>query len=194
MPKVSVSSETPLVTKTFSASQIKQELKRENYKSKYLKILKSTIYSLFIIAAFSVLLATLVMPVFDIKGNSMAPTYNNGDIALAIKTKDLQYGDIISFYYGNKILVKRVIARAGDWVLVNEDGTVYVNKELVSGEKNTDKLIDVGDIKYPYQVPDGQWFVLSDDRKDLKDSRSSTIGCIKQEDVIGKVLFKIWPL
>ena len=181
-------------TRSFSSDLIKQELKRENYKSRYLKILKSTIYSIFIIAAFSVLLATLVMPVFEIKGDSMSPSFNNGDIALSIKSSDLKTGDVISFYYGNKILVKRVIARAGDWVIVKEDGTIYVNGNQIEESHHQNQLMDIGDIKYPYQVPDGQWFVLSDDREDLKDSRSSLIGCIKQEDVIGKVLFKIWPL
>lgn len=175
-------------------SQIEEELKRENYRLKYKQLLRNTVYTLIIIAAFCVLLATLVMPVLEIKGNSMAPKYKNGDVTLAVKTKNIKRGDIIAFYFGNKILVKRVIATQGDWVDIKEDGTIKVNNEVIQKPYASYKILDTGDIKYPYQVPDGQLFVLSDNKDDLQDSRLKQIGSIKQDDVIGKTLFKIWSL
>lgn len=177
-----------------TASQLKEELKRENYKTKYLKLLKSTIFVIVIIAAFSVLIATLIMPVLEIKGSSMSPIYDNGDIAVLFKTKNIKKNDIVAFYYGNKILIKRVVGVASDWINITDKGEVYVNGKIIEEPYLKNSKFDIGDIKYPYQVPDGSLFVLSDDRLDTSDSRFLEIGTIKNDDIIGKVLFKIWPL
>lgn len=173
---------------------IEEELKRETYKSKYIKLLRSTVYVLIIMVAFATLIATFFMPVFQISTSSMEPIYSNGDFVVSIKTKKLKSGDVIAFYHGNKILVKRVIAGAGDWVLMDDDGNVYVNSEKLEESYIQNKFLGDYDIKFPYQVPDGQWFVLSDDRTELIDSRNSNVGCISNEDIIGKILFRIWPL
>ena len=175
-----------------TSKQIEEELKRETYKSKYFRLLKSTIYALIIIGAFSSLIATFFMPVLQISTTSMAPKYNTGDYVISIKTKNLQRGDVIAFYHGNKILVKRVIAKSGEWVLIDEDGNVYVDGVKLQEPYLTNKVLGEYDIKFPYQVPDGQWFVLSDVRAESIDSRNSNIGCISGEDIIGKILFKIW--
>ena len=186
------SKEKKLSYKDFSITEIEQELKREKYKSKYTNVLMTTIYSLIIVAACAALIATLVLPVLQISGTSMNPTYNEGDIVLSIKTKNLKSGDIIAFYHGNKILVKRVIAGAGNWINIDESGKVYINgihleekyvEELKLGETN---------IEYPYQIPDGHWFVLSDNRSNINDSRNKEIGSISEENIIGKIIFRIW--
>ena len=180
--------------KTFSSKQVDEELKREIYKSKYLKVLKSTVYALIIFAAIATLIATLIMPVFQIAGTSTAPTYKEGDLVISIKTKKLKQGDIIAFYHGNKILVKRVIAGAGSWVEMDEEGNVYVDGNMLEESYITKKVIGDYDIKFPYQVPDGHWFVLGDERTESIDSRNSEIGCVSEENVIGKIIFRIWPL
>lgn len=180
--------------KTLSSKQVEEELKRELYKSKYNKVLKSTIYALIIIAAIATLIATLIMPVFQISGTSMKPAYNEGDLVVSIKTTNLKQGDIIAFYHGNKILVKRVIASAGSWVEMDEEGNVYVDGNLLDEPYINKKILGDYDIKFPYQVPDGHWFVLGDERSESIDSRNSEIGCISNEDVIGKIIFRIWPL
>lgn len=178
--------------KTLTREQIEKYLKKETYKSKYFNILTSTIYSLIIIAAVSLIIATLIMPVFQISGSAMAPKLNNGDFVVSIKTSNINSGDIIAFYHGNKILVKRVIARAGQWVVIDEEGNVYVDGILLQESYIDEKMLGDYDIKFPYQVPDGSWFVLSDNRFNVLDSRNSEIGCIKEEDIIGKILFKVW--
>lgn len=178
--------------KTLTMEQIEEYLKKETYKSKYFNILTSTIYSLIIIAAIALIVATLIMPVFQISGSAMAPKLNNGDFAVSIKTSNINSGDIIAFYHGNKILVKRVIARAGQWVVIDEEGNVYVDGDLLQETYIDEKMLGDYDIKFPYQVPDGSWFVLSDNRSNVLDSRKSEIGCIKEEDIIGKILFKVW--
>lgn len=180
--------------KDLTISQIEQELKRVTYKSKYKNVLMTTIYSLIIIAALAALIATLVMPVLQISSSSMYPKYNTGDIVLSIKTKNIKSGDIIAFYHGNKILVKRVIAGTGNWVNIDESGKVYINGYQL--EEKYVKELNYGDsdIEYPYQVPDGHWFVLSDDRINSIDSRNKEIGSISEENIIGKILFRIWPL
>lgn len=178
--------------KTLTKEQIEECLKRETYKSKYFNILTSTIYSLIIIAAIALIVATLIMPVFQISGSAMAPKLNNGDFVVSIKTSNVNSGDIIAFYHGNKILVKRVIARAGQWVVIDEEGNVYVDGILLQETYIDEKMLGDYDIKFPYQVPDGSWFVLSDNRSNVLDSRNSEIGCIKEEDIIGKILFKVW--
>ncbi len=179
--------------KTLTSQQVEKELKREIYKSKYIKVLKSTVYALIIIASVATLIATLIMPVLQINGTSMSPTYNGDEIVVLIKTKNLKQGDIIAFYHGNKILVKRVIASAGSWVTIDKEGNVYVNGTILDEPYVVEKNLGESDIEYPYQVPDGSWFVLGDNRSDSLDSRNTEVGCIKEDDVIGKILFKVWP-
>lgn len=180
--------------KSLTISQIENELKRETYKFRYFKILRSTVYSLVIVAAFAALLATLFMPVLQISGSSMMPTFNDGEIVVSIKTKQLSTGDIIAFYHGNKILIKRVIAKAGEWVNIDKDGKVYVNSKLLK-ESYVDELsLGDTDVDFPYQVPDGHWFVLGDKRTLSIDSRNSEIGSVSENDVVGKLFFRVWPI
>lgn len=178
--------------KDLTINQIESELKREKYKYKYKNVLMTTIYSLVIIAALAALIATLFMPVLQISGSSMKPMYSEGDIVLSIKTKNLNSSDVIAFYHGNKILVKRVVARAGQWVVIDKDGNVYVDGLLLEETYIKEKVLGDSDIEFPYQVPDGSLFVLGDNRKDSIDSRNSEIGSIKTDDIIGKIIFKLW--
>lgn len=178
--------------KDLTINEIEAELKRETYKSKYKNVLMTTIYALIIIAASAALIATLIMPVLQISSSSMNPIYNEGDIVLSIKTKKINSSDIIAFYHGNKILVKRVIAKAGEWVIIDKDGKVYVDGNLLEEPYINEPVLGDCDIKFPYQVPDGSLFVLGDNRSNMIDSRSSEIGSIKEDDIIGKIIFKLW--
>lgn len=180
-------------SKSFTVSEFQEELKREEYRSRYFKVLSSTIYALIIVASIAALVATLVMPVLQISGSSMTPTFHEGEIVFSIKTRSLKQGDIIAFYHGNKILVKRVIAGAGSFVNITIDGDVYVNGILLEEDYVKDKMLGDTNITYPYQVPDGEWFVLGDKRETSIDSRNSEIGCISQEDIVGKIVFRVWP-
>lgn len=180
--------------KSLTITQLENELKRETYKSKYIKILTSTIYALVIVSAVSALVATLIMPVLQISGSSMSPTFNEGEIVVSLKTKKLESGDVIAFYHGNKILVKRVIASAGSYINMDEEGHVYVDGNKLNEKYIKEFSLSEVDIELPYQVPDGHWFVLGDNRDDSVDSRNSEIGSISQDDIIGKIIFRIWPL
>ena len=189
--KVSVKQKELILPTT---SQLESELKRELYKSRYKKLLKNTIYALIIVVALSVLAATLVFPVLQIYGDSMKPTLVEDDIVVSIKKTNFESGDIIAFYYNNKILVKRVIATSSEWVRVDEEGNVHVNDKLISEPYVYKKNLGESDIKNPYQVPEGEYFVLGDERESSIDSRNSTIGTIAKEDIIGEVIFKVWPI
>ena len=186
--------ETKLTYKDLTITQIEQELKKEKFKSRYVKVLMSTVYTLIIVASVAALIATLIMPVLQISGSSMNPTLHEGEIVLSVKTKKFDTGDIIAFYHGNKILVKRVIAKSGNWVNIDEDGNVYVNEKLLDEPYIKEKNLGQTDIEFPYQVPEGSYFILGDDRATSIDSRNSTIGCVNEEDIIGKVIFKVWPI
>ena len=124
----------------------------------------------------------------------MNPTLHEGEIVLSVKTKKFDTGDIIAFYHGNKILVKRVIAKSGNWVNITEEGNVYINEKLLDEPYLKEKNLGQTDIEFPYQVPEGSYFILGDDRETSIDSRNSTIGCVNEEDIIGKVIFKVWPI
>jgi len=174
--------------------ELEQELHREKYKSKYKKILKSTIYALLIVVAISVIAATFLFPVLKIYGESMRPNITEGDIVLCTKKSKFEHGEIIAFYYNNRILVKRVIATSSDWVNIDELGNVYVNDELLDEKYLEEKTLGESDIKYPYQVPEDSYFVLGDKRDTSVDSRSSVIGTISKEQIIGKITFRVWPL
>lgn len=173
---------------------LKTEIHRVKYKNSFGRLLRSTVYVLIIIVAISSICATLFMPVIEITDSSMKPLLNDGDIVLTVKDNKFKAGDIVAFYHGNKILIKRVIGVESDFVNIDKDGIVYVNgKEL---KENYVKELKKGDsdIKYPVQVSDGSIFVLSDDRDVLTDSRTINVGQIKTNDIIGKVIFKVWPL
>ena len=176
-----------------STKELEAELHNEKYKSKYKKILKSTVYILLIVVAISAIVATLVFPVLKIYGTSMSPVVNNGDIVVAVKKNKFNSSDVVAFYYNNRILVKRVIATPQDWVNIDEDGKIYVNNVLLDESYTYGKTVQ-GDIEYPFQVPSDSYFVLSDQREIMVDSRNKEIGCIKQEDIVGKVVFKVWPV
>lgn len=177
-----------------TAAQLETELQRENYKNRYSRVLRSTIYSLVTVAAVAVLVATLLMPVLKIYGMSMTPSLTEGDVVVSVKGTDFKQGDIISFYYNNKILVKRVIAFPGDWVNIDDEGNIYVNEKLLDEPYLVEKAFGECDIELPYQVPDGKIFVCGDHRSTSIDSRSSTVGGVSEEQIVGKILFRVWPL
>jgi len=194
MKKIKSKEKINVTYDTLSIKQIESQLKSEKYKEKYLKLLKSTIYGLIIVAAVASILATLIMPVLEVNTSSMKPTFNENDIVLALKTKNIKTGDVIAFYHGNKILVKRVIASSGNYVDIDEEGNVYINGYIINEPYVKEKLLGETDVEFPYQVPEGAYFVLSDERSSSIDSRNSEIGCALEENVIGKILIKVWPL
>ena len=173
---------------------LRAELKRVRYRQRYHSGVRSTIYILLTVAAVAVLVATLLLPVLRIYGSSMTPSLSEGDIVVSVKDMDFDRGDIISFYYNNKILVKRVIAFEGEWVNLDEEGNVYVNGQLLEEPYLTEKAFGECDIKLPYQVPDGRVFVIGDHRATSVDSRSSTVGCVFEEQIVGRILYRVWPL
>lgn len=177
-----------------SLEQLTAELERENYKRRYNRVLRSTIYTLIVVAAVAVLVATIWMPVLQIYGASMTPTLNEGDIVVSVKGSDFAQGDLVAFYLGNKILVKRCIAGPGQWVDIDADGNVYVDGKLLDEPYLTEKALGDCDIELPYQVPDNRYFCMGDHRSTSVDSRSTTIGCVSDEQIVGKIVFRVWPL
>ena len=163
-------------------------------KSPFRSALMSTVMMLMVAAAAAVLVANLLMPVLQIYGTSMNPTLTDGEVVVALKGGKLERGDVIAFYYNNKILVKRVIGTAGDKVNITADGTVYVNDELQIEPYISEKSDGDPDINLPYQVPEGKYFVIGDNRPASADSRHSTIGCVAEDDIVGRLVLRVWPL
>ena len=172
---------------------LENELKRVKYNERYGRTFRSTIYVLITVAAVAVLVATLFLPVLQIYGSSMTPTLYDGDVVLSVKSSEWNKGEIVAFYYNNKILVKRVIASAGEWVELDEQGNLYINGKLVDEPYVKDKALGECDIKMPYQVPEGRIFVMGDHRSVSVDSRSTAVGCVAEEQIVGKLVFRIWP-
>ncbi len=177
-----------------SVRQLEAELKREVGRRQYHRALRSTVYMLVIAAAAAILVAVLFMPVLRIYGSSMTPELMAGDIVCAIKGSEFERGDVVAFYYNNKILVKRVIATSGEWVDIDTDGIVSVDGETLDEPYVEEAALGECDIQLPYQVPDGRVFVMGDHRSVSLDSRSSAIGCISEEQIVGRLVFRVWPL
>ena len=177
-----------------SIELLEEELKKERYKNNYGRVLKSTVFSLLVVAAVAVIVAVLLMPVLQISGTSMTDTLEDGDIVIALNSTKYETGDVIAFYFNNSILIKRVIATAGDWVDIDEDGNVYVNGELLDEPYVSEKAIGDCNIALPYQVPDGKCFLMGDHRATSIDSRNTAVGCIGDDMVVGRLLVRVWPL
>lgn len=177
-----------------SLEEIQHERKRIRRGSYYRQALRSTVSVLVVVAAVAVLIATLFLPILQISGDSMSPTLEHDEIVILLKTKDFDRGDLIGFYYQGKILLKRVIALPEDTVVIDSEGNVYVNEELLEEPYVTDKSLGDCDLEFPYSVPGTGYFVLGDRRSNSVDSRNSVIGAITREDIIGKVYVRVWPL
>jgi len=176
-----------------SSKDIEQELKRVEYKARYGRTLTSTFFILVTAAAAAALIAMLWLPVLEIYGSSMTPTLNEGEYVVSVKSKTFEKGDIVAFYYGNKLLVKRYIAGPGSWVDILEDGTVLVDGIELDEPYVSEKSFGNCDLELPYQVPESKYFLIGDHRETSVDSRHTTVGCISADDIVGKIVYRIWP-
>jgi signal peptidase I len=176
-----------------TTAELEEELNRVRYKSKFKTVLRSTISLLVIAAAIAILVVTLWTPVLQVYGKSMTPSLYSGDIVVLMKKSEFKTGDVIAFYYNNKILIKRVIAQSGDWVDISKDGTVKVNGKEIDEPYISEKAYGECDLEFPYQVPNERVFVMGDHRSVSVDSRSSQIGCVAEEQIVGKLEIRVWP-
>lgn len=177
-----------------TAEQLEQELKRLKYRHSFAFTLRSTVASLIVVAAIAVMISTMIMPVLRVTGTSMTPTLQNDQVIICNKLAECQKGDVVAFYYNNKVLIKRVIGVAGDVIDISGDGVVSVNGEPLDEPYVSELALGECDIELPYQVPDNRIFVMGDHRSVSIDSRSTSVGCVAIENVIGKVLFRIYPI
>lgn len=180
--------------RSFTVRQIEGELKRLRRKQNSRRIFRQTVFSLLVVAAAAVLAAMLFFPIFRITGSSMEPTLNAKEIVVCLKSSRFQSGDLVAFYYNNKVLLKRVIGTAGDTIEIDDSGNVFVNGSQLDEPYITKKSLGQCDIDFPYQVPDNRIFVMGDNRETSVDSRTTAVGCIADEYVIGKVFLRVWPL
>ena len=177
-----------------SSALVEQELNREKSRRGFSRAIRNIIFALITVAAIAVLVAVLWLPVLRIYGSSMTPTLGEGDIVLSVKGSSFKTGDVVAFYFNNKILVKRVIAQSGDWVDIDVDGNVTVNGYMIDEPYVSEKAFGECNLDLPYQVPESRVFVMGDHRSTSVDSRNSAIGCVSEEQVVGKIVFRVWPL
>lgn len=177
-----------------TTADFESELKRVKTRRRFRRVLGGVLGVLLVIAAAAVLLATRFFPVLQIYGNSMTPTLNEGEIVVAFDLGELEQGDVVAFYHNNKVLVKRVIASAGDWVDIRDDGTVYVNDRRIEEPYIDQAALGSCNITLPYQVPESHVFVMGDHRLDSIDSRNTAVGCVGEDQIIGEIVVRVWPL
>ena len=177
-----------------NTAELEEAVKRDRYYHRFRNMVTSTFLTLVVVAAAAVLVAVLFLPVLRIYGKSMNGTLDNGDIVVSVKSSHMETGDVIAFYYNNIILVKRVIAGPGDWVDIDQEGNVYVNGTKLEEPYLDDKAYGETNIELPYQVPDGRIFVMGDNRSVSIDSRNTSIGCVSEEQIVGKIVYRVWPL
>ena len=173
--------------------QILNELDRQRYEHDFKAMLRSTVFTLVVVAAVAILVAVLLLPVLRIYGHSMNDTLDEGDIVICLKDNKLHTGDVIAFYYNNNLLVKRVLGHSGDWIDIDSEGNVYVNQQMVHEPYLKEKALGECNIELPYQVPESRVFVMGDNRSVSIDSRNKAVGCVAEEQIVGKIVFRVWP-
>lgn len=174
--------------------EIREAFQQAKYKKTFWETIRSTVFMLIVVAAFAVLIAVLFLPILRIYGNSMKGTLDSGDIVVSVKSNQFETSDVVAFYYNNNILVKRVIAESGDWVDMDKEGNVYVNKKKLNEPYLNNKAYGHTNIEFPYQVPENRIFVMGDNREESIDSRNNAIGTVADEQIVGKLVFKVWPI
>ena len=177
-----------------SSEQLAAEIRKINYQRTSVGTFRSTLFTLIVVAAVAVLVAVLLLPVLRIYGHSMNDTLEEGEIVISLKSADFNTGDVVAFYYNNKILVKRVIGKSGDWINIDQDGEVYVNNVHLEESYLKEKAFGECNIELPYQVPANRVFVMGDNRAVSIDSRNTAVGCVAEEQVVGKIVFRVWPM
>ena len=177
-----------------ATADLEAAVRHNRYVHRFRATVRSTFLSLVVVAAAAVLVAVLLLPILRIYGKSMRGTLDSGDIVVSVKTSNMKTGDIIAFYYNNNILVKRMIANPGDMVDIDLEGNVYVNDVKLDEPYLDDKAYGETNIELPYQVPDSRIFVIGDNRGSSIDSRNTSVGCVSDEQIVGKIVFRIWPI
>lgn len=173
-------------------------MKKENKTSSnrgWLEWYESMVFAL----VFLVLLFTFVIRIAAVRGSSMVPTLYSGDrIVLQQIGYKPKRGDIVVvddyIDYGDP-LVKRIIAMGGDTVDINfVSGDVWVNGNLLHEPYILDKTKLKEGVEFPVTVPEGKVFLMGDNRMGSKDSRDAEIGFIDERDILGRGVFRIFPL
>ena len=182
------------ITELPSIEELEEEISRKKKIEVKTHLLRNAIFSLITVAALTALVSVLFLPVLKTLGTSMTPTFQDGELVVAVRTSEAKPGDLIAFYFNNKIFVKRVVAKGGSLVDMDEEGNLYVDGVLQEESYLTEKSPGNGDLEFPFQVPEGQYFVLGDNRSNSADSRSSVLGCVDPEDFLGRIIFRVWPL
>ena len=176
-----------------TTAQLRDELRRVRSSSRKRHVLAGILGGLVVVMAAGTLIATMFFPVLQVFGSSMEPTLAEGDFVVCSRTADFSRGDLVAFYYNNKVLIKRVIGLPGQHVLINEEGSVYVDGELLDEPYVRDKALGDCDLTFPFEVPEGRLFVMGDHRAASIDSRNSLIGCVGEDNLVGRLVVTTWP-
>lgn len=177
-----------------SIELIREELAYEEAKHNFWKTLLNIMAVLTVIAAIAALMVTRFFVLVRVNGNSMEPTLEDGDILLVRQTKEINIGEITGFYYGGKVLLKRAIASPGETVEIDQDGNVYINGKEIEEPYLSEKNLGKCELTFPYEVPEETIFMLGDNRAVSIDSRLRVIGCVEEDQLLGKAVFRAWPL
>lgn len=175
-----------------------EQVEEEKPVNKKKEIISNIIY-IAVVLAITIFIICFVGQRTKVDGDSMYPSLHDGDNLIVDKISyrfnDPERFDVIIFPFQDTktFYIKRVIGLPGETVQIDYDGNIYINGEILEEDYGYETILNPGLAADPITLDEDEYFVLGDNRNDSKDSRSTEVGPVEEDDIIGRAWVRFFP-